>query len=309
MGTRVSLKKVTRSRVAAVAAGATLLVSMGGVGGAVAARKIGSEDIRVGGVKKVNIAKNSVGSSEIIPGSVHTGALGADVNRQLKKAGRPGPQGETGATGEQGPQGATGASGAAGRDGADGQSAYQVAVANGFTGTADDWMLSLIGPKGDDGEQGPQGATGPMGPQGPMGIGMPGPVGPPGPSGRVGPAGATGPAGPAGPAGATGPAGASGATGPAGPKGDPGGLSTATVRSSSYGTGTIPGPAVVTVACQAGEIATGGGVTLADPGNDVVTSTAPLSGGGVPTGWEAHVWATTAYPTTYVICVPAGVQP
>lgn len=47
--------------------------------------------------------------------------------------------------------------------GADGESAYEVAVSNGFVGTEEDWLASLVGP------QGPQGEIGPAGPQGPAG--------------------------------------------------------------------------------------------------------------------------------------------
>jgi hypothetical protein len=37
-----------------------------------------------------------------------------------------------------------------------GASAYEIAVANGFTGTITEWLASLIGAKGDTGDQGPQ---------------------------------------------------------------------------------------------------------------------------------------------------------
>ncbi|MEU7163148.1 hypothetical protein AB0A70_00610 [Streptomyces morookaense] len=48
-----------------------------------------------------------------------------------------------------------------------GQSAYEVAVAEGFTGTPADWLASLVGPRGT---AGPQGDHGPTGPQGPPGV-------------------------------------------------------------------------------------------------------------------------------------------
>ena len=59
-----------------------------------------------------------------------------------------------------------------------GQSAYQVAVANGFVGTVNQWLASLVGP------QGPTGATGATGAQGPQGD--------PGPTGATGATGAAG---------------------------------------------------------------------------------------------------------------------
>ncbi|MEV7996545.1 hypothetical protein AB0O67_33060 [Streptomyces sp. NPDC086077] len=44
-----------------------------------------------------------------------------------------------------------------------GDSAYEVAVENGFVGTVEQWLASLIGPQGVKGDQGEQGATGPTG--------------------------------------------------------------------------------------------------------------------------------------------------
>ncbi len=175
-----------------------------------------------------------------------TGATGATGPKGDKgDTGDTGPAGPTGATGPTGPTGATGATGPAGADGADGASAYEVAVANGFTGTEAEWLDSLVGPTGATGATGPTGptgatgATGPKGdkgdtgatgPQGPQGIqgetGLTGPTGatgatgatgPTGPTGPKGDTGDTGPAGPTGPTGPTGATGATGATGPAGP--------------------------------------------------------------------------------------------
>lgn len=45
--------------------------------------------------------------------------------------------------------------------GADGASAYDVAVAAGFVGTQAQWLASLVGPPGDDGEPGSDGGPGP----------------------------------------------------------------------------------------------------------------------------------------------------
>jgi len=129
-------------------------------------------------------------------------------------------QGPKGDTGDQGPAGADGAVGPTGPAGADGLSAYEVAVAGGFTGTEAEWLASLVGPqgpKGDQGDQGPaglQGETGPAGPQGPQGLqGEPGATGPAGPAGPQGPQGIQGETGPAGADGADGADGAAGATG------------------------------------------------------------------------------------------------
>lgn len=58
-----------------------------------------------------------------------------------------GPAGPTGAPGSDGTDGAPGADGA---DGVDGASAYEVAVENGFVGTEEDWLESLVGPQGPE---------------------------------------------------------------------------------------------------------------------------------------------------------------
>jgi len=132
-----------------------------------------------------------------------TGATGAQGD--TGPMGPTGPQGETGPTGPMGPAGPTGSTGAKGDkgdQGLTGLSAYQVAQLNGFTGTEQQWLTTLIGP------QGPQGATGEQGPQGLQGE-----------TGLTGPTGATGPQGPQG---IQGPKGDTGATGPAGPAGAPG---------------------------------------------------------------------------------------
>ena len=95
---------------------------------------------------------------------------------------------------------------AAGSEGADGASAYEVAVENGFVGTEEEWLLSLVGPtgpKGDTGDTGATGATGPTGPEGPQGI-----------QGIQGETGATGDTGPQGPQGDPGDPGVVAATAP-----------------------------------------------------------------------------------------------
>lgn len=60
--------------------------------------------------------------------------------------GDPGPPGDPGAPGAPGAPGTPGAPGADGADGADGLSAYEVAVANGFTGTEAEWQAALKTP-------------------------------------------------------------------------------------------------------------------------------------------------------------------
>ena len=67
-------------------------------------------------------------------------------------------------------------------DSVHGESAYDVAVENGYTGTEGEWLDSLQGPPGEDGAPGPQGETGP--------TGVPGPIGPAGAAGGTGATGA-----------------------------------------------------------------------------------------------------------------------
>lgn len=74
-----------------------------------------------------------------------------------------GPQGLPGADGKQGPSGQPGQPG---KDGKDGQSAYQIAVTNGFSGSETDWLASLKGHDGHDGAQGPAGKDGAPGSNG-----------------------------------------------------------------------------------------------------------------------------------------------
>lgn len=115
-----------------------------------------------------------------------------------------GPKGEAGPQGEPGEQGPRGLGA--------GDSAYEVAVRNGFVGTEEEWLDSL---QGADGEPGPPGPQGPQGIQGETSYGGPeGPAGPPGPAGADG---AEGPAGPQGPAGADGIDGTEGPQGERGP--------------------------------------------------------------------------------------------
>ena len=59
-----------------------------------------------------------------------------------------------------------------GAGGIQGKSAYQIALDNGFVGTEQEWLDSLVGPqgpKGDTGSTGPAGATGPQGEKGDKG--------------------------------------------------------------------------------------------------------------------------------------------
>lgn len=128
-----------------------------------------------------------------------------------------GPQGIQGEQGIQGIQGETGPQGPQGDQGPDGNSAYDVAVLDGFVGTESEWLASLVGPQGPQGiqgEQGIQGIQGETGPQGPQGIqGETGPQGIQGETGPQGPQGIQGETGPQGPQGLQGDQGIQGETG------------------------------------------------------------------------------------------------
>lgn len=65
-----------------------------------------------------------------------------------------------------------------------GYSAYEIAVQEGFVGTEEEWLASLVGAQGPEGPEGPQGPQGFEGPQGPQGI--PGEQGPKGDKGDPG---------------------------------------------------------------------------------------------------------------------------
>lgn len=94
--------------------------------------------------------------------------------------GRDGLLGPPGLDGERGPPGPAGPEGPAGPQGSkgdDGRSAYEVAVQAGFVGSESDWIESLVGPPGPQGERGLQGERGPQGERGERGErGEPGPA-------------------------------------------------------------------------------------------------------------------------------------
>src|SRR5690625_1085898 len=154
-----------------------------------------------------------------------------------------GPQGPQGPQGATGPAGADGATGPAGADGNDGDSAYEVWLAEGNTGSEQDFLDSIKGVDGADGISAyeiwlAEGNTGSEQDFLDSIKGVDGADGNDGDSayevwlaeGNTGSEqdfldsikGAMGPAGPQGPQGATGPAGADGATGPAGADGNDG---------------------------------------------------------------------------------------
>ena len=98
-----------------------------------------------------------------------------------------------------------------------GYSAYEIAKQNGFEGTEQEWLNSLVGPQGEIGPKGEQGIQGIQGPVGPKGEqGMQGPKGDIGPKGEQGVQGIQGEQGPKGEQGIQGPKGDTGEQGPQG---------------------------------------------------------------------------------------------
>lgn len=79
----MAIQQFLRSRTGAVLAGATVLVTLGSVGSAVAAGTIGSGDIRNGAVHSVDIANGDVQKIDLDKGSVGYAQLTASVKTKL----------------------------------------------------------------------------------------------------------------------------------------------------------------------------------------------------------------------------------
>lgn len=105
--------------------------------------------------------------------AVADGFVGTEAEWLASLVGPQGPAGADGADGADGAQGPAGADGTNGTDGADGASAYEIAVANGFVGTEEEWLASLVGPQGPAGDDGSGGGfANPMTTQGDLIVGQ-----------------------------------------------------------------------------------------------------------------------------------------
>jgi hypothetical protein len=164
-GSCMSIRNFVHSRTGAVVVGATALITLGGIGGAVATGQITSRDIKDGTIQKRDIGKGAVGSYEVLDGTLGWRDINQFTKNRIQRLGKTGETGPMGPEGPQGPQGEAGPQGPKGD--------------KGDTGPA--------GPKGDKGD------TGPAGPKGDKGD-----TGPAGPKGDKGDQGEVGPAGPAG---------------------------------------------------------------------------------------------------------------
>lgn len=134
---------------------------------------------------------NRVIEPNLTIGTIETLGAGQPAAASLTKTGETSyainlslPTGPAGAPGKDGADGQPGKDGAAGKDGADGQSAYDLALKEGFKGTLKDWLNSL---KGEDGKPGRDGQNGKDGAPGEDGQpGQPGADGAPGKDGKDG---------------------------------------------------------------------------------------------------------------------------
>jgi hypothetical protein len=107
------MRKIFRSRVAAVTIGALAVVGLG-AGGATAAAMIDSSDIRDNSIQQRDLARNSVGQSELQDNTVGPRYVTDELLNRINQSGPrgpegpQGPQGEPGDTGPQGEPGLTG---------------------------------------------------------------------------------------------------------------------------------------------------------------------------------------------------------
>ena len=132
------MKDLSRKQSLAVVAGIVALSAGVGSAGAVAGGMVTSEDIAYKTIQKSDLDRETVGTGELIDGSVRQKDFTDRVRALLNLGGPAGPQGDPGPQGEQGPEGPQGI-------------------------------------KGEQGDAGPKGDVGPQGPAGPPGA--PGPAG------------------------------------------------------------------------------------------------------------------------------------
>jgi hypothetical protein len=83
----MTIRELAHTRTGAVVIGATVLVTVGGVGGAVAANTVGSSDIRNGAVRSVDIATGGVHKIDIGRNAVGDAELTATVKTRLNSRG------------------------------------------------------------------------------------------------------------------------------------------------------------------------------------------------------------------------------
>lgn len=117
-------------------------------------------------VEVVSAGPQGIAGASAYDAAVAGGFVGTEAQWLSSLVGPQGPQGPQGQQGIQGPQGPQGI------QGQQGDSAYALALANGFVGTESQWLLSLVGPQGLAGDTGQQGVQGPQGLTGANGRGI-----------------------------------------------------------------------------------------------------------------------------------------
>ena len=129
----------------------------------VAAANLAIPNVVVGGVNFREGKQVDIGAGGVYKVYWWQGGF-ADFNLvEMLIKGDAGGIGATGPKGDKGDTGPKGDKGDVGANGADGESAYQIALDNGFVGTEAEWLLSLKGAKGDKGDTGASGSgTGDM---------------------------------------------------------------------------------------------------------------------------------------------------
>jgi hypothetical protein len=111
------MNHLSSTRLGAVIAGASILVLLGGVGGAVAGSLITSASIKDETIRARDIAPGAVTQSEVRDGTLGVNDLSSFVQDELAKQGQDGADGADGADGVDGVDGAPGPAGADGVDG------------------------------------------------------------------------------------------------------------------------------------------------------------------------------------------------
>ena len=114
------MPNISSTRLTAVVAGASILVLLGGVGGAVAGSMITSANIQDETIRSRDIAPGAITRSEVRDGTLGVDDLSTFVQDELAKQGQDGTDGQDGADGADGAPGAPGADGADGAPGVDG---------------------------------------------------------------------------------------------------------------------------------------------------------------------------------------------
>ncbi len=98
----MAITEIVHSRTGAVIAGATVLVTLGGVGGAFAAGQITSSDIKDQTIQKRDVGDDAIGSSETLDGSLGMRDLNDYTQGKINEPGPAGPQGPAGPAGPAG---------------------------------------------------------------------------------------------------------------------------------------------------------------------------------------------------------------